>query len=438
LGLINNPFTLLPGEPDGPDMAAITIETHSAANELLNVLDSAASQPSPRTLWIEKSSGIPGAYPMRAISKVENVLATDDDLDILHAYVQLYLMRTGRVRATLGVVGERLAFRSFDRTLAAWVERVLKTPDTELASYQLLGPDGLARFAAAFAEEPLVALAQSFGEPELERQLDLAHVADRRFGDLTSDVEEDESTQEVDGSVGVALGVVPLEAEPDKPAANEPDLVADYLIEYAKVHLSPVVARALRTYKARGIAAMSLEFRITKAPRKTLRAVVEFARCRYRKLAIIYDGFEGWINVPDELREQIVTSLGEIRDMLSGDAFLVVMVEQGAAPELEAAFGNDERLTWSFSNLQTLEQNRDVLDLKVVDEWLARAARPGGSALSSSDPVLAALTEAAEGSMWKFATMAAAAVEDAAERGVSALDETAKDAGLAAKPEEVA
>jgi hypothetical protein len=183
---------------------------------------------------------------------------------------------------------------------------------------------------------------------------------------------------------------------------------------------------------------MSIEFRITKAPRKTLRAVVEFARCRYRKLAIIYDGFEGWINVPDELREQIVTSLGEIRDMLSGDAFLVVMVEQGAAPELEAAFGNDERLTWSFSNLQTLEQNRDVLDLKVVDEWLARAARPGGSALSSSDPVLAALTEAAEGSMWKFATMAAAAVEDAAERGVSALDETAKDAGLAAKPEEVA
>lgn len=435
LGLINNPFTVLPDEAGGPQLAAITIETYAASNQFIRVVNAAASEPAPRPLWVEKSSTIPNAYPLKAISKAENIMATDDDLDVLHAYVQLYLMRTGRIRATLGVIGERLAFRSFDRTLAAWVERVLAAPDDSLTSYQVLGPDALARFATAFAADPLKAIAQCFGEPEMERQLDLAYIADRRLGDLKSDVEEDDSTQEVDSTVGEALGVVPLTVEDDEKSEGEDELVADYLIEYAKQHLSPVIARALRTYQARGLVAMSTEFRVTKAPRKTLRAVVSFAKCRFRKIVIIYDGFEGWINVPDELREKIVESLGEIRDILAGDAFVVVMAQTDSAPELEESLAGDRRLMWTFENLPILETERDILNPSIVDHWLRETSLDPENAMDMSDPVLQQLAEAADGSSWRFAAMAAAAIDDAAGREASSLDEIAAQAGLAAKPE---
>ena len=57
------------------------------------------------------------------------------------------MMRKGRVRSTFGVVGERIAFRSFECTLAAYIATVLAEPDDQLASYQVLGPEGLAEFA---------------------------------------------------------------------------------------------------------------------------------------------------------------------------------------------------------------------------------------------------------------------------------------------------
>ena len=49
------------------------------------------------------------------------MIGSDDSLNVVHAYIQLYMMRKGRVRSTLGAVGERIAFRSFDETLASYV-----------------------------------------------------------------------------------------------------------------------------------------------------------------------------------------------------------------------------------------------------------------------------------------------------------------------------
>ena len=48
--------------------------------------------------------------------------------------------------------------------------------------------------------------------------------------------------------------------------------VLDYLIEYTRAHLSPVIARGLRMYRERGLSALAEELKITKAPRKTLAA----------------------------------------------------------------------------------------------------------------------------------------------------------------------
>ncbi len=102
---------------------------------------------------MSKAAGIPSYYPLRATGDTEAVLAQDEELGLLHAYVQMYLMRSGRVRSALRILGERLAFRHFETTLALIIEDVLEHPDTTLASYQVLGPDLLEAFKERFARQ---------------------------------------------------------------------------------------------------------------------------------------------------------------------------------------------------------------------------------------------------------------------------------------------
>ena len=44
---------------------------------------------------------------------------------MLHAYVQLFMMRLGRVRSIISILAERLAFHEFDKTLECYVAQVL-------------------------------------------------------------------------------------------------------------------------------------------------------------------------------------------------------------------------------------------------------------------------------------------------------------------------
>jgi hypothetical protein len=422
---VANPFSV-----DVEDGAALgsALEIAAASNRLLSALVAASREAATRPILVSKTTEVPSSYPLRAIGDVEAVLINDEDLNMLHAYIQLYMMRKGRVRSTLGTVGERLIFRSFPQTLAFYIERVLAEPDDTLASYTVLGPDGLAQFAETFREDPEGVVERYFGTPRIERRRELAKVADIRLVSLEEDVEETDVSAEIDETVGDAPGTgIGLPAADEESDDTKP--VVDYIIEYTAAHLSKVVARALRMYNERGLGAAAAELKVTKAPRKTLGSVVKFARVRFDKVAIIYDGFDNWGAIDPEMRQTIITSLTEMRWLLDGDAVFVFLLERGGVPELEEQFAGGTRLEWDFPWLQKMQKAGDELDMDAVHSWLDSAALSGQAPDLSALDVLA---QGAQGSLTTFVAMASAAVEDAAERGVAKIDDAAVEAGRAA------
>jgi len=442
LGLIANPFAI---NTDYNEPAGVQAEVAAAGNRLLNAIDAAANEEAPRPIWVSKSDAIPDYYNLRAVSETESSLANDDSLGLLYTYVQLYMLRMGRVRATLNMLGERLAFRKWPTTLALYIEKILEEPDAELISFQMLGQENLDAFAARFREDPAAEVLALFGEPELERRPEFADMGDRRLGVIEADVDEVDSSPEIDNTLGVAAGIDAAIADgPDEAegvAAEIPEdlspAVVDYIVEYTKVHLSPVIARAVRVYKERGLAAMALEFRVTKAPRKTLAALVRLARVHFRKVIIIYDGFASWPSAPSETRSQTAGSLTEIRWLLERDACIVMMLERGQVPELEEQYASATRLDWDFEGAIELEAKPGVVSAELVDGWLASATLPGSTPFTFADPVLTALGEAAKGDLRQLLYLGHAAIEDAAERGVSQLDDLALKAALSAEIPEV-
>lgn len=433
LGLIANPFiTTTQSEQIGADC-----EIAAEGNRLLRAILESSDQDASKPLWVEKAEDVPSYYYNAAMAHAEASLATDDTLNVLYAYMQLFTMRIGVTRASLNLLAERLSFRSFDRTLAAYVEQVLAEPDHGLASYQVMGPERLDAFAVRFGEDPLSAVHDCFGLAEYERQEELADVVDMRQSQMDEEVVgEVDSTQEVDETLGEAPGTLQAleERERELEAGEDLAYVRDYIVEYTREHLSSVVARALRLYHDRGLVAMSAEFKVTKAPRKTLAAACRLARARYRKAALLFDDFELWSNIDPDLRSKMVASFSEIRWKLAEDAFLVFLCPPGAAPEIEETFRGGPELDWSFPGLVKLQEDAEVIDRETVDRWLAGAAALGAESITLDDSVLSRLVEASEGSLSAFVPMARAAVEDAAERGVDRLDEESYAAGIGARP----
>jgi len=182
-----------------------SLEIGAEGNKLLGVMLDSAKQERAKPIVVEKAEG-PSYLAARAIGRVQRSLATDDAVDVLYAYVQLYMMRLGRIRATLGTLGERLAFRDFGKTLEAWIGEVLAEPDATLASYQVLGAEALEAFAARFAENPELATETLFGPFSIEKRPELAQVADMRLTDLELDVDENDAVPEVDAGLGDAPG----------------------------------------------------------------------------------------------------------------------------------------------------------------------------------------------------------------------------------------
>jgi len=430
LGLLANPFAL---SDASSSFDAVDLEVGSESNQLLGAISAGASELAPKPIVVIKSEAMPAYYPLRAVGRVERSLATDESLGLLHAYVPMFMLRLGRVRATLQVVAERLAFRDFDRTLALYIETVLAETDEDLIAFQMLGADGLLSFAERFREDPLLVTREVFGSVVVERRPELTEVADTRPSDLVSDVEEEDASPELDATIGDGPGseVVLAEAIDGIEEENPDQAVVDYIVEYTKMHLSPVIARALRVYRERGLAALTTELTITKAPRKTLSALIKFARVRFPKVILMWDGFEGWIQVPPETRYQIVGTLSELRWMLEQDALVVILLEENGVPELEEQFGSGTRIEWTFPGILPLEQAPDALDTEMVNRWLVLATAPGATPMTLADKVLAALAESAGGSLSAFGRRAALAVESAVERGVDSLDEQALSDAMA-------
>ncbi len=432
LGLCANPFF-----GSGPyEESAEGCEMTSEGNALLRAILAAAEEERPRPIWVRKSGELPSSYALGAESRVEHTLASDDSANLLHAYIPLFGMRNGAVRSALTMFSERLVYRDFGVTLQAYVAKVLATPDETLASYQVMGPDALAEFGEAFAQDPAAIVEATFGSEEMERKPEFGEIADMRQLQFVGDGEDvpDDEAVEVDDTVGDAPGIAAAVLTEEAVAASPYAPVLDYIIDYTREHLSPVMGRALRVYKERGQSAMTAEINITKAPRKTLGALAKFARVRYRKIVLIYDSFENWLDIDPELRSKIVGLLSEMRWSLDGDAVIAFLIEPGVAPELEESFSSGANLVWDFPGLIPMQENYDVIIPEVIERWLANAAAPGAEPLTLADPGIAGLIEAAQGSLQRLIYLGQEAIENAADRGVSSIDEAAVTAAIAAAP----
>lgn len=425
LGLIGNPF---PAVAASGETRAITAEVNATVHGFLTALDQAADTEKARPIWVEKTDNVPSYYHLRTIAQAESIMATDTDFNVLHAYMQLYMMRTGRVRSTLAVVAERLAFTRFEDTLVAYVRGVLDKPDESLPSYQALTAGALDSFTQLFASDPFAAIEAVFGDDEVERVPDLAEVADSRLVEVEGDIDEEESDGEVDSTLGNAPGALMLAQER---VEDQYSSVADYLIDYTREHLSPVVARALRQRKDRGMFATINEFKVTKAPSKTLKALCSMASLQFRKVALIYDGFENWVGIEGPIKGKVLSSLTDIRWGLETHAVMAFLVETDAAPELEEQFGHSIRQRWDFPNLERVQEG-DEFYPEVIDGWLAAATVAGSDPLTLAHPVLSALASETSG-MNEFLARAAVAVDDAAARAVETLDEDSLAAARSAE-----
>jgi len=437
LGLIANPFRV-----DKREMwVAIAAEILSAGNQLLGAILSAGHGDDHRPIWVEKPLDLEDMYPLKAIAGVEYALANDEKINVLHVYVPLAATRIGTIRATLGGVAERLVYRDFNKTLECFIDRVLAEPDTDLTSFAVLGPDGLGEFAVRFNEDRTGVVEALFGTQVIERHMELAQLSDLRSIDLERDGDGDESAPELDATVGESIGAVKLaqaeaEAQDEAEAASEAQVeadplagVLDYLVEYAKEHVSPVVARALRVYRDRGEVATVEELKITKAPRKTLAAVIEFARTRFDGVALIFDEFEYWKDLDQGLRVKIVGALSELRWAVDGRAIMVFAVAPDEAPELEESFAASRRLRWGFDALIEAQGLMDTVNPATVESWLESAAAPGAEHIHF-DGGLEAIATKSESDFATFIRRAEVAVEDAATRGVNSIDDLAVQAAL--------
>lgn len=430
LGLIANPF-VVEGERDTP---ALRLAIAAEANRLRVAIDQVTHAGATDSILLEKSNEFPEYYCLRAIATAERDLGLDEGMNVLHAYIPFFTMRLGRVRATLLSLGERLAYRSFDLTLAAYLERVLAAPDVTLATYPAASEAGLDELLPELSADPRTVVASIFGEMVDERRPEMAGTPDTRVNRLPADVDETAGVPELDDTVGTApveptifdaevlerlaaakrLDGTPGETQAaDQTGSGSP--LSDYFIEYTRVHLSPVIARALDVYRLRGLDAMAYEFRVTKAPRKTLLALARFARARFSNIALIWDGFESWPAVPTDLRTSIVDTLAEMAESLRGQATVIIALEPGQAPEIEEAFSAGRRVSWSFPHLRELSAPQVRLEQEYVAAWIEAASVD--SAAEGVLPALAPVFAFAGDDIALFTGVAAVAVEKAADEG---------------------
>jgi len=431
LGLLANPFDGA-SEPSEP---AITCEIQAAGNRLLQTLFSASFEDAPRPIRVRKNADIPSMYSLAAGAHAERSLAVDDSLNVLHAYVQLFMFKVGVIRGTLNVLAERLAFRDFVTTLVPLVRQALIDPDTSLPSWTALGPERAQEFQNRFELDPRAAIISVLGTDEVERHEELIEVVDPRRGDLDDDGNEEDITEEIDETIGDAPGTAVLLAAASEQGDDGRETL-NYLIEYTRVHLSPVVARGLRMYRERGLSALSEELKITKAPRKTAGKLAELATMRFRKIALLYDEFGYWPEVSADLRSQIVGSMTRLRWKLDGQAVMVLMLADGEAPELEEALAGDAIVDWTFENLYPLQENPTMINEVVVNDWIASATLPGITPASLDDIGYQRLMAESGGDLARFIMLAHAAIERAAHREATEVGDEDIDAAISMNAED--
>ena len=177
--------------------------------------------------------------------------------------------------------------------------------------------------------------------------------------------------------------------------------------------------------------------KVTKAPRKTLAAILRLMNARWHTVTVIYDNFGVWPILDQQTKMDVLSSLTELRWIVAEAGVMVVAVLKGTTPEIEEQFAAAEQVDWSMPELTPLYNGDLSLDLSTVQSWLDAASIGGVSPIRAGGSELAQLAAAAGDDLAAFSALAAAAFADAASRDSSTLDAAAIAAGLASRKSEV-
>ncbi|MDP2234120.1 MAG: hypothetical protein Q8K89_10820, partial [Actinomycetota bacterium] len=274
LGLLANPFRV--HEQTEGDVAPTRLAKHVNSTAFLSALDASASDPKTLPVWVLKSDQIPHSYHRSAVSEALSAMSGVNDLGLLAVYVPLTMMRFGRVRSALSGLAERLGGPGFPYVLGSACAAALEELDESLEAYAGLDGIDLEPFRASLAADLAEGASKIFGPCEDERDgsanLDVV-MRDSLNRQEAHEIDPEES--EDDGETGEEDEPTSLTEGPTA-AEIEQLAVSDYVLGYVKEHISPVIARGLRVYRQSGVDAMSQEFKITRAPRKTLGALARF------------------------------------------------------------------------------------------------------------------------------------------------------------------
>jgi hypothetical protein len=380
LGLIANPFkSYAPNRAASPGAGLIA---HAAAMDLLTTLRTAEESGSSKPILIEKGAYVADYYSTAALAEALYVLTQSEELRILSAYIPMPAMRSGRVRASLGLLADRLTAPTLNLTIGKYAAVALSEFDASLPEASSLEQTDIDEYRAKFENDPAATADEVFGEVQQLREGgpsmdELMRDSGNRLGDLPTDPEETDTVQEDQGDIPMATRPEFVEQEEvaEAAATETPAMrVGEYLIAYAGVHFSPVIARALRAFRDFGTQSFAQELRITKAPKKTLKALCRFARFRYRQVVFIFDRFEPWESATPEIRTGIVATFAELRWSLDPDGTLVIMLKESEAPELHEHFAAATKLSWDMPLVARLEGGVLPIDDETVRALIAASS----------------------------------------------------------------
>jgi hypothetical protein len=440
LGFVANPFASPKGS-GGDDPYWMRLVTRAASNRLLAATLRARRRSCP--VLVTMADEVPEYYYRVSQNDFLARTASDADLGIVALNTPLEMMRLGRIRGTLAEVAEMVVAVDFPATVGAWFASALTAPGPDLPERALLAEEKLDDAAAAFAADASGAVRRYLGLPSdtlTDAEVDtVVHEAYLRQVGLQVDLDKVQEGSDQPGADMASMMASPSAELPEGEVERDADTdMREYLLALVRTRLSAVIARALAGYASYGESLAAQEMKVTKAPRKTLAALLKMMSSRWETVAIMYDGFESWSRLDQPTKVNVLSSLMELRWIIGESGVMVVGVVSGRTPEIEEQFAAGEHVDWTMPELVPMYGGDVVLDPVRVQDWLDAASTEGSARLRFDSAVLAPLVAASENDILVFCAMAHTAFEDAAARGADALDDTAVAAGLATRMMEAA
>jgi len=271
--------------------------------------------------------------------------------------------------------------------LGATCLKALEELDDSLPEFADVERIDVSAFIAALKADPEVGAEAIFG-PFLDVREGAAQLMDVMRDSLKRQESHEVDPEESDDEGETGDEDEPSTSPPEPTAAEVEQLaLSNYVLAWSKAHISPVVARGLRVYRQSGADAMAQEFKVTRAPRKTLGALARFATGYYRAVVVVYDQLDGWHAVPDDLRIKIVSTLSTMRWTLKGHGILAFAAPHGLVPELEEQFGAASGVEWEGTELLALQKG-EAESFPAIARWLIDSCAVSGETQFDSERLI--------------------------------------------------